>query len=83
MEDRHVPVQADCPSDALDGHLVLPDLVRNHTQKMQRVGLIGLDGEDLPVDLLGSLQLPSLVVLDRHRQCLGDRCHAQPISFSG
>ena len=42
---------------------------------MNRIGLIRLDRENLPVDLLGSLQPAGLMVLDRNRQCFGNRCH--------
>ena len=37
--------------------------------------MIRLDRENLPVDLLGSLQPAGLMVLDRNRQCFGNRCH--------
>ena len=37
--------------------------------------MIRLDRENLPIDLLGSLQPTTLMVLDRNRQCFGNRCH--------
>ena len=37
--------------------------------------MIRLDRENLPIDLLGSLQPTGLMVLDRNRQCFGNRCH--------
>ncbi len=75
MEGSRIAVQADRPFDVLDGNLVLAHLVSNHAEKMEGVGLIRLDGENLPVDLLGSLQPAGLMVLDRNRQCFGNRCH--------
>ena len=42
---------------------------------MLRVGLIGLDGEDLPIDLFGGLQPAALMVPDRNRQRFGNGCH--------
>ena len=42
---------------------------------MDRIGMIRLDRENLPIDLLGSLQPAGLMVLDRNRQCFGNRCH--------
>ena len=42
---------------------------------MQRIGLIGLDGENLPVDLLGGLEPARLMVLNRQRQGFGNCCH--------
>ena len=37
----------------------------NHAEKMERVGMIRLDRQNLPVDLLGGLQPTGLMVLDR------------------
>ena len=53
----------------------LPALVSNHAEKMERIGMIRLDRENLPIDLLGGLQPAGLMVLDRNRQCFGNRCH--------
>ena len=75
MEGSRIAFQRDRPPDVLDGQLVLADLVSDQAEKMQRIGLIGFDREDLPIDLLGGLQPPGLMVLDRNRQCFGNRCH--------
>ena len=58
----------------------LPALVGNHAEKMQRIGMIRLDRENLPIDLLGRLQPAGLMVLDRNRQCFGNRCHRHIIT---
>ena len=76
MEGSRIPFQPDRPSNVLDGDLVLAHLVGNHAEKMERIGMIRLDRENLPVDLLGSLQPTGLMVLDRNRQCFGNRCHS-------
>ena len=55
MEGSLGPIQGDCPSNVLDGDLMLARLVRDDSQQVQGIGLIRLDGENLPVDLLGSL----------------------------
>ncbi len=55
MEDGLGPLQFDRPSKVFDGDLMLAHLVRNHAEKMNRIGMIRLDREDLPVNLLGSL----------------------------
>ncbi len=75
VEGGRGPVQPDRPLDALDGGLVLARLRSNHAEKMERIGMIRLDRENLPIDLLGSLQPTALMVLDRNRQCFGSRCH--------
>ena len=48
-------------------------LVGNHAEKMDRIDLIRLDFENLPVDLLGRLQPAGLVVADRGGQGFGNR----------
>ena len=75
MEGSRIPFQPDRPSNVLDGNLVLAHLVSNHAEKMNRIGLIRFSLENLPIDLLGSLQPTGLMVLDRNRQCFGNRCH--------
>ena len=47
--------------------LVLSKLGISHAQQVPGVGMIRRDCENLPVDLLGSLQLPRLMVLDGNR----------------
>jgi hypothetical protein len=75
MEGSFGILQPDRPSNVLDGNLMLADLAGEHSKHMQCIGMIWLDGENLPVDLLGGLQPTGLMVLDRNRQCLGNRCH--------
>ena len=75
VEGSHVLFQSDRPLNVLDGSLVLADLVGNHAEKMDGVGVIRLGGENLPIDLLGSLQPAALMVLDGSRQSFGNRCH--------
>ena len=75
MEGSLIPFQPDRPSNVLDGNLVLARLVSNHAEKMPRIGMIRLDRENLPVNLLGGLQPAGLMMLDRNRQCFGNRCH--------
>jgi hypothetical protein len=77
VKRSRIPVQLDRPSNVLDGHLVLADLVGNHAEKMNRVGLIRLGLQNLPIDPLGSLQPAGLMVPDRNRQRLGNRCHQE------
>ena len=75
MEDGHVAFQPDRPSDVFDGNLVLARLAGDHAEKMNRIGLIRFDLEDPPIDLLGGLQPAGLMVLERNRQCFGNRRH--------
>jgi hypothetical protein len=42
-------------------------MMGNQAEMMKRLGMIRFHGEDLPVDLLGSLEAASLVVFSRSR----------------
>jgi hypothetical protein len=42
---------------------------------MDHVGVIRHNVKNLSINLLGSLQAASLLVLDGHCQCFGNRCH--------
>jgi hypothetical protein len=77
VEGRFGPIQFDCPIDVDDGNLVLTHLEGNESQQMQCVGLIRIDCEDLPVNLLGSLKSPRLMMLDGHLKGFGNRCHSE------
>ena len=68
VEGSRMPLQGDRASNVIDGGLVLARLGSEHAEKMERVGMIRRDGENLPIDLLGSLQPAGLVVLDRDRK---------------
>src|SRR5882724_12411507 len=75
MEAWFRSVQYDCPQDVLDGNLVLPHLGGDDSEQMQGIGMIRINGEDLPVKLLSSLKLPGLMMLDGNRESFGNRCH--------
>ena len=75
VEGRHVPIQPDGPSYVFNGNFVFSRLRSNHAQKMERIGMIRLGRENLPVDLLGSLQPAGLMVPDRAYQGFGNCCH--------
>ena len=48
-------------------------LVPQHAQEMQRLGVIGLHLQDLPIDRLGLLKLTEAVMLDGDGHRLRDR----------
>ena len=83
MEVSHIRLQADRPSNVFDGKLVFARLGGNHAEKMDRIGMIRLGGENPPIDLLGSLQPTALMVLDRNRQCFGNCRHKFPRTKAG
>jgi len=53
--------------DPLHGKLVLAQLVGEDSEQVQGIGMIWLEGENLPVDLLGRLESPGLMVLKGDR----------------
>ncbi len=75
MEVGRVALQLDGPSDVLDGEAMPARLEREDSQKMQRVGLIRHDGEDLSIYLFGGLQAARPMMLGGDRQNFGKRCH--------
>ena len=76
MECSLGPVQPDRPPNIFDGDRVFANLVGDDPQQMQGIGMTRLDGQNLPVDLLSSLQTSGLMMLDGTRQCFGNRGHA-------
>src|SRR5262249_45170373 len=68
MEDRLVAPDPDRASYVIHGHLVMARLVSQQTQKINRIGMIRLVAEDLPIDPLGLLGPTVLMVSDRDRQ---------------
>jgi hypothetical protein len=44
-------------------------------KQMERVGMIRLDGENLPIDLFGRLQSAGLLMLDRNQKSIRNFCH--------
>ena len=73
-------IQPDGPLNGFDGDLMLAHLQSHHAEKMERVGLIRLDRENLPIDLLRSLQAARLMVLESNRQCFGNCRHCCHVS---
>jgi hypothetical protein len=67
MEGEVRPSQLNRPPNLLDANLVLARLAGNDPEQMPSVGLIRLDGKDLPIDLFGSLEPPRLMVLHGNR----------------
>jgi hypothetical protein len=75
MKDGRAAVYFDCSLKILDGLLVLAHLARKQSEVMDHVGVIRHNVKNLSINLLGSLQAASLLVLDGHCQCFGNRCH--------
>ena len=67
MEEGGAALQGNRPSNVLQGRLVLARLGSDHAEQVQGVGMVRCDGENLLIDLLGSLEAAALMVLDRNR----------------
>jgi len=59
----HARVGGDCLTNQIDGDVISPLLVRQHTKIVQRSDVFRLMGEDMPINLLGLLQASGLMVL--------------------
>jgi len=67
---RPLGFELEAPLDQGDGPLASRLLVGEDTREMQRVGVVGRDFEDLPVDLSRDRPLLGLLQRDRDRQRL-------------
>jgi len=61
MEIRDGAVALDCLANQIYRELVMAALVRHDTEKMQTLGMVGVDGKDLATHALGVVQSPSLM----------------------
>ena len=62
----------DCLANQIRCHVVAAGLIGNDAEQMQRVGMIWLRREDLPVESLGVRQAAGAVVLEREIEGLGN-----------
>ena len=67
-------IDGDGLADEVDGGLRLAELKRSDTQEMQSIEVPGLHLQNLPVQTLGTLQLPLLVERDSTLQLCRDGC---------
>ena len=80
VEGSHTWFFTDRAFDALDCGVVPAHLVRDHADKVERVGMVRLDREDFAIDLFGGLQPAGLVVPDCKRQSFRNGCHSAIIA---
>ena len=73
MKCRNVGIHAHGLPDEIHRHVFLPDLMRDDSEQVQRIGMPRLHREDLPVDRLRLRQPPGLVMLERDLKSFGDR----------
>ncbi len=65
MEYGLVPLASYRSCNIVHGEIVFAHLVGNDAEKMQGVRLMGVDGENLAVSLLGGLEPARLMVIQR------------------
>ena len=75
MEESRSTAEPDRLLNVPNGDFMIARSGGNQAEQVEGVGLVGLGGENLPVDLLGGLQATALVVLQGNRQCFADCCH--------
>ncbi|MDZ4200628.1 MAG: hypothetical protein U1C96_00565 [Gallionella sp.] len=64
----------DCFLDMLFSNLLFASLIDDQTGQMKRIGMVGLDAENLPVKRFCFNQPPGIVVLQRGLQGTWDGC---------
>ncbi len=75
MVARSVIVECDCAADEPRRGLMVPRLIREHAKQMQCVGVLRLNGNDLPVKRFRLTKSPRLVVLDGGSESFGNGRH--------
>ncbi len=68
-------VEAHGPAQVLDGFLAPPKLVAGQAQVMQRIHMLGILGQNLPIEVLGLMNLPRALILEGRLEDLGNRGH--------
>jgi hypothetical protein len=52
------------PRDQRKSAIIAPSLAMEGTQQMQRLGVLRLAGQDVPIETFGAFQVPCLVLLN-------------------
>src|SRR5262249_19880963 len=78
VKARIAPFSLDRRADVLDRRIMPPRLIRDDTNQVQSVGLLGVDGQDLAVELLGQREPPRLMVSDGCGEEFIKGRHARP-----
>ena len=81
MSGNVTRVQSNRLAHQLHRQFVAAGLMGGYPKQVERFGVVGLHGEDLPVKRLGLRQPPGLVVLERKVEGLLDGHHLA-VSFS-
>ena len=63
MVERVVAVLIDCNLDQLNRKLMSADLACDQPEQVHRVGVVGVDGQSLPIACFGLREPPGLMVL--------------------
>src|SRR5450759_769191 len=72
MQNRVRWLVPDCPADTLEGDFTFSCLMRQHTQHMERIGLVRLDTKHLQIDRFGLRNMSRAMMADREAQRLID-----------
>ncbi len=70
-------VQLDGSANVLDGRVMPAGPVGKFAEQMERVGVVGIDLQDLPVNLFRLLEIAGLMVLQSLRECFGNGWHVR------
>ena len=81
----NVGIKGQCPADQVDRRVMPAHLMGHHAEKVQCADMLGLLGKNVPINLLGLLKLPGLVVLNGNLKRLldGELSHWQAVSDTG
>jgi hypothetical protein len=65
VEFRDAPVEGDGPPNQVEGFGVILSLIRDHSEKVERIGICRLRGKGAAIGGFGVIQTPFAMVPDR------------------
>ncbi len=68
-------VEAHGAAQVQSGFLAPPKLVAGESQVMQRINMLGILGQNLPIEVLGLMNLPRALILEGRLEDLRNRGH--------
>jgi hypothetical protein len=63
------------PAEVFNGFLAPAELMARQAQVIERIHMLWISGQDLPIQVLGSMNLPRSLIRDGCVEDLGNRSH--------
>src|SRR5271156_7153475 len=70
-------VDGNCLADHPNSSGMISNLKFNHSEQVQAICVIGIDGQDLPINLLGFAKASGLMLPQRNPEHSSDNCRSR------